>query len=45
MLKYQARGGVDEKEALKDSVAPSDNIEKSKEDYVETSAEINKTTK
>ena len=32
VLKYQAREDLDDKEALEYSVAPSDNIEKIKED-------------
>ena len=42
VLKYQARGDFYDKEAPKDSVAPSDNIEKSREDFVEPSAKIDK---
>ena len=45
MLKYQAREYFDDKESLKDSVAPSDNIEKIKEDVLAPSSEIDKTTK
>ena len=45
MLKYQAREYWGDKEAPKDSVAPSDNIEKAKEDFVAPSAKIYKTTK
>ena len=43
--KYQARDDLDDKEAPKDSVAPSDNIEKAKVYCVAPSAEIDKTTK
>ena len=32
MIKYQSGDDLDDKEAPKDSVAPSDNTEKSKED-------------
>ena len=45
LLKYQARENLDDKEAPKDSVAPSNNIEEAKEDFVEPSAEIYKTNK
>ena len=45
MLKYQAREDLDDKEAHKDSVAPSDNIEKPKEYVLAPSAELEKTTK
>ena len=45
MLKDQTRGYFDYKEAPKDSVAPSDNIEKIKEDFLAPSSEIYKTTK
>ena len=45
MLKYQAREYFDDKESLKDSVAPSDNIEKIMEDVLAPSSEIDKTTK
>ena len=36
---------LDDKEAPKDSVAPSDNIEKAKEDFVAQSSEIDRTSK
>ena len=45
VLKYQAREYWGDKEAPKDSVAPSDNIEKAKDCFVSPSAEIDKTTK
>ena len=45
MLKYQAREDFHDKEALKDSVSPSDNIEKENEDLVSPSAEIDKISK
>ena len=44
-LKYQVRDNLDDKQSLKDSVALSDHIEKSKEDFVVPSAEIDKTIK
>ena len=40
VLKHQAREYFYDKEAPKYSVAPSDNIEKAKEDFVASSAEI-----
>ena len=43
--KYQARGGVDYKKAPRDSVAPSDNIEKLNDYFMATSVEIYKTAK
>ena len=45
VLKYQAREDLDDKEALKDSVALSYNIEKARENFVAPSAKIEKTTK
>ena len=42
MLKNQSWEDLDDKEALDDSVAPSDNIEKIKEYFVAPSAEIDK---
>ena len=45
MLKYQTRDHLDNREAPKDSVSPSDNIEKEKEDFVAPRAEIDKKTK
>ena len=45
MLKYQAREDLDDKEAPRDSVAPIDKIEKSKEGFVAPSADIEKKTK
>ena len=42
MLKYQARTNLDDKEAHNDLVAPSDNIEKPKEDFVAPGAEMEK---
>ena len=45
MIKYQATDDLDDKEAPKDLVGPSDKIEKSKEDFVAPSAKIDKTTK
>ena len=45
MIKYHTRGYLDDKEAPKDSATTSDSIEKSKEDFVVPSAEIDKITK
>ena len=45
VLKYLARQDLDDKEALKDSEAPSDTIEKSKQDFVAPSSEIYKAIK
>ena len=45
MIKYHAIGDLDDKDAPKDSVAPSDNIEKSKDNFVSPSAEIEKISK
>ena len=42
VLKYKAREDLNDKEAPKDSIAPSDNIEKAKEYSVTPSAEIEK---
>ena len=43
MPKYQAREDLKNKEAPKDSLVQSDNIEKTKEDFLAPSAEIDKT--
>ena len=42
VLKHQASDGLDDKEAPKDSLSPSENIEKAKEDFVALSTEIGK---
>ena len=45
VIKYESREDLDDKEVPKDSVAPSDNIEKAKEDFVAPNSEIDKTTR
>ena len=45
VIKYQSKEYWDYKASHKDSVAPSDKIEKAKEGFVAPSAEIDKTAK
>ena len=45
VLKNQEMEDLDDKEAPKDSVAPSNNIEKAREDFVAQSSEIDRTSK
>ena len=45
VIKYQAREYLDYKKAPKNSIAPSNNTEKSKKDFVAQNYKIDKTTK